>query len=125
MKHRVSMVLVGLVVVLTGCSTTKYYWGSYETALYKHYKNPGDREYLGQQLAGVIERGERRDRVPPGIYAEYGYVLLVHGKAKEAIVYFEQEKRNWPESTHLMNIMIENARAEQEKKLPAETNDKK
>jgi hypothetical protein len=111
-----------LALVLLGCSTTKYHWGSYENSLYRYYKNPADVEELGEALAEVIEEGEAKGRVPPGIYAEYGYVLLNIGRAPEAIIYFEKEKNAWPESSILMNNMIDFAKCSVEKESKQETN---
>lgn len=111
-----------LALVLLGCSTTKYHWGSYEKSLYRYYKNPASVEELGEALAEVIEEGEAKGSVPPGIYAEYGQVLLTIGKAQEAIIYFEKEKNVWPESSMLMNNMIDFAKASVEKESERKTN---
>lgn len=123
MKTKRLILLAGVFMVFTGCATQRYYWGDYEKSLYKYYKNPGDLDSLTEKLADTIERGERKNKVPPGIYAEYGYVLLVQRKAKEAIIYFDKEKENWPESTHLMNIMNRTANSGQKNKPEVRTND--
>lgn len=100
-----------LLIPLAGCATEQYKWGNYETALYQYYKNPGDLDGFAEELTEMIEKGEPEDRVPPGVYAEYGYVLYVQEKNEEAISYFKKEKNKWPESKHLMDIMIETATA--------------
>ena len=97
----------------TGCTTTHYAWGNYEHALYKYYKTPSEVETYADRLAEVIAAGEATGRVPPGMYAEYGYVLWVQGKADKAVVYFEREKQTWPESTHFMNLLIHNVTSSQ------------
>lgn len=97
------------VFLATGCASSMYGWGGYETSLYKHYKDPADQEQFARTLEKIIERGEQKGRVPPGIYAEYGYLLMVQGRAGEAVMFFEREKALWPESTHLMDVMIGNA----------------
>lgn len=111
-----------LALVLLGCSTTNYHWGSYEKSLYRYYKNPASVEELGEALGEVIEEGEAKGSVPPGIYAEYGQVLLTIGKAQAAIIYFEKEKNVWPESSMLMDNMIDFAKASVEKESEQETN---
>lgn len=95
---------------LFGCATSKYHWGKYEASLYKHYKNPADQEQYAVALASVIEDGEQSGTVPPGIYAEYGYVLYSIGRNADSISYFEKEKKTWPESTLLMDKMITSAK---------------
>ena len=79
---------------------------------------------MGEVLAEVIEEGEAKGSVPPGIYAEYGHVLLDIGKAREAIIYFEKEKNVWPESSMLMDKMIDFATASIEKESEQEISQK-
>lgn len=57
-------------------------------------------------LRELIDRHPDGQRLPPGICAEYGYVLLAVGRPGEAQPYFEMEKRFWPEATRLMDRMI-------------------
>ena len=80
-----------------------YHWGAYDTALYGHYRKPAEREAWVEALkTALLEAEQEGRRVPPGLYAEYGYALLEEGKSKEAVTYFEKEKAKWPESTLLM-----------------------
>ena len=107
---RLSVLILG-VFLLPGCGTPlKYQWGGYENSLYNHYKNPADQEQFATSLAAIIAKGEGTGTVPPGIYAEYGYVLYSVGRNTEAISYFEKEKKTWPESTLLMDKMIASAK---------------
>ena len=93
-----------------GCaSTSMYSWGKYENTLYKYYKNPDEVEKYAESLSEIIQKGEVDGRVPPGIYAEYGYVLLITDDNEGAVAYFEKEKARWPESTMLMDKMIVSA----------------
>ena len=75
-------------LAFTGCTTSQYSWGNYEHALYKYYKTPSEVETYAEQLAEVIAAGESTGHVPPGMYAAYGYILWVQGKADKAVVYF-------------------------------------
>lgn len=100
-------------LVFTGCTTSQYSWGNYEHALYKYYKTPSELETYAEQLEAIIATGESAGRVPPGIYAEYGYILWVQGKDDKAVVQFEREKHTWPESTQFMNLLIHNVTSSQ------------
>jgi hypothetical protein len=100
-------------LAFTGCTTSQYSWGNYEHALYKYYKTPSELETYAAQLAEVITEGESAGRVPPGMYAEYGYILWSQGKADKAVVQFEREKQAWPESTQFMNLLIHNVTSSQ------------
>ena len=109
MHSRRWFLLFMVVLSSLGCTASQYQWGDYEPALYNYYKNPATVEEYTEQLAQVITTGEPEGRVPPGLYAEYGYALLLQRKYDEAIAQFEREKRVWPESTRLMDIMINTA----------------
>ncbi len=107
MRVKSIILLFVMAVGLIGCvPRSMYHWGNYEDKLYKYYKNPAEMGKMAESLAIIIEKGEVDGRVPPGIYAEYGYLLLITGKSGEAITYFEKEKMRWPESSILMDKMI-------------------
>jgi len=96
----------------------KYVWGSYETELYGYYKDPERLENLMKALETAIAEGEESAtktssadgatsrRIAPGLYAEYGYLLMLNKEGARAKSYFEKEMQSWPESTVLMEKMI-------------------
>ena len=83
---RFASLVIGLLALasLTACApTTHYAWGSYENALYGHYKSPQDRSAFVEELNTIILSAKQAgERVPPGIYAEYGYVLFEEGRRR-------------------------------------------
>ncbi len=97
------------VLLLTaGCvPATHYTWNNYDDKLYQHYKNPVESELFIEHLKGIIEQGEKTNKVPPGIYAEYGYTLYEKGGFQEAANNFKLERDKWPESKVLMTKMIQ------------------
>ena len=101
-----------LAAATAACSgpSSYYYWGSYNETLYAHYHAPQEREAWIAGLKATILEAEQRDaRMPPGIYAEYGYALFEEGDTQNAIAYFKKEQALWPESRFLMEKMIRNA----------------
>lgn len=98
-----------ILVLLTGCTSTKYAWNNYDDKLYAYYKNPNDLEKFSAHLKETIAIGERQNTLPPGIYAEYGYLLYEMQNYSEAIVYFDKERTRFPESQLLMAKMINNS----------------
>lgn len=90
---------------------TVYNWGDYDSGLYAYYKDSEKMDDLMAALNEAIQMGEVDSRVPPGMYAEYGYLLMVRGRRDEAVVYFNKEKSAWPESTVLMDKLIAAASA--------------
>ena len=101
--------VTALAVLVTGCApqhSDKYSWGNYESSLYGYYKAPGDGHEFAQTLKAQIDDAERQGKkVPPGIYAEYGGMLLEAGDRATAAQYFQKEQSAWPESTALMTTM--------------------
>ena len=89
--------------LVVGCATKRpiYYWDGYSQSLYKCKKAP-DRDHLEKHkvvLTSIIAESEKRkQRVPPGIYCEYGYILLQEGKTERALYYFDLEEKAYPES---------------------------
>jgi hypothetical protein len=110
--HRAARgVAVALVLAATGCApATMYHWNGYDERLYAHYRNPQDRERWVEGLKTTILGAEQAGRrVPPGVYAEYGYALYEEGRLPEAVAYFGKERELWPESRVLMDKLIRNA----------------
>ena len=96
---------------VAGCAPkTQYTWGDYGPSLYSLYSGDSTLNATAIKLQTIIEKGEVTGTVPPGIYAEYGYLLLSSGKSGEAISFFEKEKLHFPESTVFMDRMIATAK---------------
>jgi hypothetical protein len=101
--------ILGALLVLTACAAPqkKYEWGGYEQSLYEYYKAPASLNALVASIDATIINAEKANRpVPPGLYAEHGFLLLQQGRHQEAAGLFTKEKARWPESTALMNRMI-------------------
>jgi hypothetical protein len=102
----VAPILAGL---LSGCVTNhqRYGWGTYDPSLYAYYKDPTKEAALAESLAAIISTADSDHAlVPPGIYAEYGYLRLQEGKNLAAVELFKQEESHWPESKVFMDRMI-------------------
>ncbi|MBP7223500.1 MAG: hypothetical protein BWY90_00458 [Deltaproteobacteria bacterium ADurb.BinA014] len=98
------------ILMMAGCAAQgQYAWQNYDQKLYNHYKNPAKSEQFIEDLKDIIQYGEEGGKVPPGIYAEYGYALYEQGNYHEAIEYFKKEQAKWPESNIIMTKMINNA----------------
>jgi hypothetical protein len=98
-----------ILMAAAGCATQhqRYDWGSYDPSLYGYYKNATKVGELIASLAAVIDAANANHAaVPPGIYAEYGYLQLQQGKNLAAVNLFEQEESHWPESKVFMDRMI-------------------
>jgi hypothetical protein len=109
---------------LSGCAApSMYYWGDYSTTLYHLKKTPSDESLLKHQqtLENIIEESKTKNlRVPPGVYAELGYIYLRQNKNELAIQYFRMEKELYPESAILMQ-RLENSALKKDKKPEEKT----
>lgn len=107
-------------VMLAGCAPSGlFYWGDYETSLFERYvqNNPQQTDaYLSQTL---LEAERQHRMVPPGVYADYGFLLYTRGDKAGAIANFQKERALYPESQALMNKLIE--RIEQKDKAATAT----
>lgn len=108
MKKTVFMLVAA--AALSGCmSTGRYDWGSYERSLYRYYKAPATQEEFIESLSESVSEAEASGKIPPGLYAEYGFLLLKAGKDSEARRYFEKEQEKWPESRIFMQALLKDA----------------
>lgn len=102
--------IILLVLLLTACQKQGiYYWGDYSETYYDEMKNPCEATSAAhlKSLETIIERSKVKNlAVPPGVHAEYGYIMLKAGKVEVAIASFEQEKSLYPESRVLMDRLI-------------------
>jgi len=99
-----------LCLALSGCTQGIYKWSGYDDEMYRYYKAPVEKERFMETLAKIIALGEGTNNVPPGIYAEYGFLHYESGNFPEAIKYFQKEHDRWPESRIFISKMIRNAK---------------
>ena len=99
--HLFLLPLLGI-LLLTGCATSPYLY-------------PKNDEELYVDLSALITKYESRKNpavkpLAPGLYAEYGFLLMRRGENERAIHYYNKEKALWPESAVFMDSMIQVAR---------------
>lgn len=103
---------LGLLLLLSACAQPKqlYNYGDYSNSYYKYKKQatPENRQALIASIEKAVDESEKGQsgRVPPGIFANLGYMYLQDGNSQKAISLFEKEKANYPESTHFMERII-------------------
>jgi len=109
-RLRILLPLIVAASCAAGCAPrTAYLWGDYDSVLYSHYANPQDTERYVERLGQIVQKAEvEKDKVPPGLYAEYGYALFEAGRLDEAITYYKKEREQWEESQVFMDKMIRN-----------------
>jgi len=98
---------------VTACQKSQpplYHYIDYSESYYAYKKDMSAESLLKlqQSMEEAIELAgqSRSGRVPPGMYANVGYIYLKSGKSQEAISSFTKEKNIYPESAHFMDLMI-------------------
>lgn len=100
---------VGATSFFTGCSSPKllYSWSNYDRTSFTYLKKGDDksRENVLKSYQQIIKKQEgTRKTVPPGIYADWGFILLQTGKIEEGKEMMNKEISLYPES----KVFIEN-----------------
>ena len=99
------IILFATLIISTGCgtvSTDVFYWQDYSLTLYDYKKNPDEKtlEAHKKEMLALIEYADKWERkVPPGVFAEYGYILLKEGDETRGMEYLDKETELYPEST--------------------------
>lgn len=108
-------------VALAGCAPEPLYsWGDYDAAMYTYAQDDTTQPDFQAALLKVIEDNESAGkRMPPGIYAEYGYQLLEQNRTGDAVAFFEKEKATWADSAGFMDTMIAYAKGGKHLQKPA------
>ena len=84
-----------------------YSWGNYDQMLYASYKDPAKANELRVELeTRIAEAEQRKQKVPPGLYAELGTLYLQGGDTNTAVEYYKKERDAWPESRGMMDALI-------------------
>lgn len=106
-------ILLTLFVIMTimSCTTTTtlYSWYNYEDITYQYSKRKTDElqiKVLEQYQKLTEKQNGTRGTVPPGLYAEYGYLLYMIGKQEEGLKFLKEEIKLYPESEKYISRII-------------------
>src|SRR5438445_4860374 len=95
-------------IALVGCAQPSiYHWGKFEDGLHDRYVNQNHDQADAYLLETIGAAEQQNLRVPPGAYADYGFLLFKRGDRAGAIAYFEKERLLFPESSAFMTKLIE------------------
>jgi len=105
------LVISFLFFMLASCTTQKplYTWGKYEITSYNYLKKADEKsiQQLIENYQQIIEKQKgTRNAIPPGVCADYGFLLLQEGKTKEGKVLLMKEIALYPESKIFINRIL-------------------
>jgi hypothetical protein len=109
------LTLLILTAALSGCKSTPpmYMYENYSESFYTLKKESGhesDAQWQSSLESIVKKSNAKARRVPPGVYANLGYIQLKANNYPKAIELFEQEKSTYPESSRFMENLIKQAK---------------
>ena len=99
------------VIALVSCQTQQslYSWYDSENATYVHTKRATDetleKAMVQYQKVIAMQNGLRKT-VPPGVNAEYGYLLCKAGRKQEGLTLLRAEIQAYPESEKFISRII-------------------
>lgn len=109
MKKVIFILMSGLFLMSCGGQKSLYSWYDYEDATYQYSKKATDElrvKVLEQYKKMIDNQKGLRGVVPPGLYAEYGYMLYKSGKKDEGISFLKQEIKLYPEAESYVSRII-------------------
>ena len=97
------LIISFLFFMLASCTTQKplYTWNKYEITSYNYLKKADEKstQKLIENYQQIIEKQNgTRNVIPPGVCADYGFLLLQEGKTKEGKTMLMKEIVLYPES---------------------------
>ena len=102
----------------SSCATsTLYNWGKYEKRTYKYFSHlspSATDKLISFYRSNIVHPSGTRKVVAPGMYAEYGYLLLMQGKREIGIQMLENEVRLYPESEIFIKRILKSLHYEEE-----------
>lgn len=106
--------LTTMLAAMGGCAAKPLYdWGNYEQSLQASYIGHDQAQAMAGLERTLNEAQQRNVRVPPGVCADYGFLLYSAGQGARAIPYFEREAALYPEAKVLMDRLVAKVRAQE------------
>ena len=99
------------IFAFASCGTVEplYSWYNYEDITYQYSKKSTEElqvKVLEQYQKMIDKQKGARGVVPPGLYAEYGYMLYRTGKKEEGLSFLKEEITAYPESATYISRII-------------------
>lgn len=96
--------------LLAGCATQQqplYYWGSYQSEVYGHFKGEKGPEEQIQALEEAREKARAQGKaLPPGFQAHLAMLYGKTGRTDRLVEHLEAEKVQFPESSTFMDFLL-------------------
>ena len=109
-KQRLSPILL-ISICCASCTTqqTLYSWSDYERRSFDYVKEDTEKnldELLESYEKMINQQTGSRKTPPPGVCADYGFLLVKKGKTPEGVQMLKQEIALYPESATFISRII-------------------
>jgi hypothetical protein len=111
MSKRKYLLMAVISIFAVSCAPTKplYNWRGYDDAVYAYTKSSDEKS--NENLVNVYEKlikksGGSRQVPPPGVCADYGYVLIKKGEIVKGKALLVKETILYPESKQFIDRII-------------------
>lgn len=97
------------IIMITGCVPKALYnWGNYDSYVYSYVKSPNEESLnaLMKECDALISNCGSRNVPPPGLCADYGFLLLKNGKTDQGKAMLNKEIELYPESKVFLERII-------------------
>ncbi len=101
MKKILSVSLLTLMLCSCGGQKELYSWGNYDKTSYNYLKNADEdsQQELMKNYQEIINGPKKgKKNIPPGVCADYGYLLVKQGKVGKGKEMLKKEIALYPES---------------------------
>ena len=105
-------ILILVVIFFSSCSSRKalYTWANYDATSYNYNKNRDEKsvaKLIDTYIKVIDKQKGSRACVPPGIYADYGFLLIQNNKEEEGKVMLGKEITLYPESKIFIDKILQ------------------
>ncbi|UZP65967.1 DUF4810 domain-containing protein [Desulfovibrio mangrovi] len=125
MRKMIILFCLASLALMTGCGggKQKYDWCNYSDTYYGIAKNDCEATQIKHkaELERIMDVAAKKNlEVPPGIYAEYGFLLFKSGKAADSMQWYAKEKALYPESAVFVEMLSRAAQRQIDKEKQAD-----
>ncbi len=100
-------------LLLTACAShdnALYHWNGYQEQIYEGFQIESSNTSPDKQLQKLQEEQQKASAknkpLPPGYQAHMGFLYFQTGQADKAVLAFEAEKKQFPESAVYMDLVL-------------------
>ena len=109
MRKFLLLIIAGLCVASCSTQSQLYNWAGYDGAVYAYTKHSDEKSIESLMLVYtrlIQNSGGTRNVPPPGVCADYGYLLIQSGKIKEGKELLVRETTLYPESKQFIERIL-------------------